>query len=425
MGGLPGTRTPRRSVPLQRILAIGFRNLRRHGRRSLLTGACVAASSAAVVAFLGYYRGTYDLMFYGAIIDYQTAHAQIQAASLDPRDPSGWARPENTLQGWEAAAAAARAAPRVKGVAPRLELASFAGDGRERLPAILAGVDFEAEKAVSVFARHVVAGSLPTRRGEALVGEGLAEVFGLKPGSTIVAQVTTSQGAPNIGRLAVSGVFDSGFASFDASFVAIRLEDAQELADAPGAANRIYVRLASMEAVDGAMRDLESAASLGGAVARPWTWYARDAILHANNETVFYYIFVAILVLVSASAIASTMRVAAFERVREIGAIRACGWTRADVFALFLVEAGAVGLVGSAAGILVGGLLSAILAAFPVDVSALSGAIDYPFFAMTSSSRPGDFLLAAAIGVGASVAAGVSPARRAARTNIVKALSSH
>jgi ABC-type lipoprotein release transport system permease subunit len=44
---------------------------------------------------------------------------------------------------------------------------------------------------------------------------------------------------------------------------------------------------------------------------------------------------------------------------------------------------------------------------------------------MTSSSKAGDFILAAAIGIGASLAAGLAPARRAARTNIVKALSTH
>lgn len=413
----------RRSVPSARLFAIAFRNLARQGRRSLATSSCVAASVAAIVFFIGYYRGTYDQMFYGAIIDYQTAHAQIQSPCLDPEDPSSWSRPEATIVGWEPSVQAAMRAPKARAVAPRLELACFVGDGKEKLPALLAGVDFAAEKGVSVFSSKLVRGALPSAGGQILVGDSIAKLFSLEIGSPLLVQATTSSGSPNIERFSVAGIFDSGYSGLDESFVAAALADAQALADLPEAVNRIYVKLSSSDAVAAAMPALESAASLSGAESRPWTSYAQDAIRHAKSETVFYYVFLAIIVLVSASAISSTMRVAAFERVREIGAMRAEGWTRSDVFWLFFVESAAVGLCGSVAGAAAGGVLSALLAAFPYDVSALSGAIDYPFFAMTSSSRPGDFLLAAAVGIGAAMAAGIAPARRAARTNIVKALS--
>lgn len=414
-----------RSVPLPRLLSIATRNVWRHGRRSALTASCVAAAVAAVVFFMGFYRGTYDEMFYAAIIDYQTAHAQLQSPGLDPEDPSDWARPSATLTGWGKAAAQAARVPGVLGLAPRLELACFAGDGVEKLPALFAGVDFAAESTVSAFTSRLARGQLPAERGEALVGDSIASLFGLEPGSTIMVQANTSAGAPNLARFRVSGVFDTGFAGLDASFIAAPLADAQELADAPGAVNRIYARLDSPDSVEGAMPALAAAASLAGAEARPWTRYAADALAHAKNETVFYYIFLGILLLVSAQAIASTMRVAAFERVREIGALRAGGWTRSDVFTLFALESAAIGAAGVAAGAGLGGLASALLRAHPIDVSSMAAAIEYPFFSMTCSSRPGDFLLAAAIGVTAALAAGISPARKAARTNIARALSTH
>jgi putative ABC transport system permease protein len=423
--GGPRGRPPARSIPLRRLLSIAARNLGRHGRRSALTGACVAASAAALVAFMGYYRGTYDEMFYSAIIDYQTAHAQIQAVAFDPEDPSGWAKPEASIRGWERAAGAAREVPAARGVAPRLELACFAGDGIEKLPALFAGVDFAAERGVSPFADRISRGSLPSGRGQVLVGDELASLFSLDIGSPLLVQTSTSSGAPNIARFAVAGIFDTGFSGLDAAFVAAPLEDAQELADAPGVVNRIYVRLSGMDAVAGAMEGIEAAAGLSGARALPWTHYARGAIEHARTETVFYYVFLAILVLVSSSAISGTMRVAVYERVREIGTLRATGWTRNDVFSLFVLESAAVGLCGTAVGAALGGLVSAYLRAHPIDVTAMASAIDYPFFAMTSSSRPSDFLLAAVVGVGSALAAGVSPAVRAARTNIAKALSTH
>lgn len=415
----------RRGLSAQRLASIAARNLVRHRRRTVLTAASAAASAAALVFFLGFYRGTYDQMFYAAIIDYQTAHAQIQAPGLDPEDPEGWLGAESLLSGWEEAAAAARRGREVAGVAPRLEFPVFAGDGSERLPALLAGVDFAAEGGVSLFVERLVAGTVPAGRGQVLVGDELARLFTLAPGSSLLLQAVTSRGAPNIARVTVAGIYDTGFALLDASLVACALADAQELADAPGAANRIYVRLRSLGGLERAMPGLAAAAELAEAEARPWTSYAREAIDHARTEGIFYWIFLAILVFLACEAVTSTMRAAVRERVREIGAMRATGWSRREVFLLFALESATIGALGSAAGACVGGLLSGLLAAFPVDVSSLGSLIEYPFFSMTSSSRPGDFAAALALGTLAALAAGALPARSAARTNIAEALSSH
>lgn len=416
-GGSPG-------IPLPGLISLGARNILRHGRRSLLTGATVAAACATIVFFMGYYRGTYDEMFFGAIIDYQTAHAQFQAPGLDPEDPAGWVRPGATMRGWEESVTAARGLRAMRGVAPRLEFPAWVGDGVEKAPAIVAGVDTAAEAGVSVFTERLVAGTLPGP-GEALIGDGMAALFSLEPGSPLLVQANTAGGAPNLLRFSVSGVYDTGFSAFDASFVALSLADAQELVDAPGAVNRVYVKLSSLGALGAAMPGLQAAAALSDAEARPWSDYAREAIMHASSETVFYYVFLVILLLVASSAVASTMRVAVAERVREIATLRAGGWTRGEVFRLFAIEAAAIGAAGSVAGAFAGGILSALLAIFPMDVSAMAGLIDYPFFDMTSSSRPGDFLLGGLVGLASAFLAGVGPARRAARTNIVKALSTH
>lgn len=52
--------------------------------------------------------------------------------------------------------------------------------------------------------------------------------------------------------------------------------------------------------------------------------------------------------------IAVVMSMAVLERTREIGVLRVVGARRRDVFALFLVEAGLLGLAGGAVGDAVG-----------------------------------------------------------------------
>lgn len=58
----------------------------------------------------------------------------------------------------------------------------------------------------------------------------------------------------------------------------------------------------------------------------------------------------AIALLVSAFGIANTMIMAIYERTREIGLLKSLGATSADVLAVFLIEAGVIGLLGGVAG---------------------------------------------------------------------------
>jgi hypothetical protein len=107
------------------------------------------------------------------------------------------------------------------------------------------------------------------------------------------------------------------------------------------------------------------------------------------------------------------------ERTREIGVLRAVGATRADVAAVVLAEAAAIGLAGGIAGVLL-----ARGAALLLDRLAGRGLPDFPF-------KPATFFdfhaghVAAGIGVAllAALLGAFFPARAAARLDPAKALT--
>ncbi|ROR34603.1 ABC transporter permease [Inmirania thermothiophila] len=116
----------------------------------------------------------------------------------------------------------------------------------------------------------------------------------------------------------------------------------------------------------------------------------------------------AISLLVGGVGILTIMTIGVAERTAEVGLLRALGARRGQILALFLGEAAAVALAGAAAGI-AGGLLLALSAArllpgLPVHV---------PW---------GYLAAAAATALAIGLAAGVWPARRAARLDPVEAL---
>jgi putative ABC transport system permease protein len=129
-------------------------------------------------------------------------------------------------------------------------------------------------------------------------------------------------------------------------------------------------------------------------------------------------IFGSLALTVASLGIINTLAMAILERRREIGVLKALGAADRDVQRLFFAEAGAMGLVGGIAGVFLGWLIGKTLT-FGLNVYLARQqlpAIDL------SSVTWWMVLLAIAISVLVSLAAGIYPASRAARLDPVEAL---
>jgi putative ABC transport system permease protein len=121
---------------------------------------------------------------------------------------------------------------------------------------------------------------------------------------------------------------------------------------------------------------------------------------------------------VASLGIINTMVMSILERTREIGIMKAIGGSDGDVRRIFLVEASAIGLLGGITGILLGWLVGRI-----INFGA-------NYYIVQQGGTPGNlfslpvWLIAGALGFSlvVSLAAGVFPARRAARLDPIHAL---
>jgi putative ABC transport system permease protein len=128
-----------------------------------------------------------------------------------------------------------------------------------------------------------------------------------------------------------------------------------------------------------------------------------------------------ISLLVAAFSIANTMLTAIAERTPEIGLMKAIGATNRHVMAVFVGEAGAIGLLGGLGGVLLGMAVNGLanLVGGQVDLLQRLYGSATRLQAMTPLWLPG-FAVAFAVVVG--VVSGIYPARRAARLSPIAAL---
>lgn len=121
-----------------------------------------------------------------------------------------------------------------------------------------------------------------------------------------------------------------------------------------------------------------------------------------------------VAVAIAVMGVLTTLAALIIQRQREIGVLRAVGASRAQVARMALIESGLIGLFGSAIGALCG----------PVLALVLIGVINRLFFGWTiiPTVEPVWFLEAAGWVVGASLIAGIGPARFASRLSPAEAV---
>lgn len=198
----------------------------------------------------------------------------------------------------------------------------------------------------------------------AIIGDSLAFELGLRMGDPLVlispASLGGGIGAPRLRRFVLGGLFHSGMFQYDSSLIFVSLRNAQALlADDPQLESGLELRV----------RDLFTAPRIGARLARlldggftvtDWT-QANEALFSALKlEKFTYFLVLMLIVLVAAFNIVATLVMVVMERRKEIAILRAMGARAGSVAAIFLCEGAALGVIGTAVGVL-GGLVTSFL----------------------------------------------------------------
>jgi putative ABC transport system permease protein len=141
----------------------------------------------------------------------------------------------------------------------------------------------------------------------------------------------------------------------------------------------------------------------------------REHVLKIFDQTfAITYALEAIALVVAVLGVLNTVMAGVLERQREIGTLRALGFTRPQVFAMVTGEAGALGVVGNLLGVTAGLALSLVLI-FVINKQSFGWSIQLAVPVTTLAGY-------AALALAAALLAGAAPAWRAAGTRIAAAL---
>jgi putative ABC transport system permease protein len=331
--------------------ALALRNLRRNPRRTQIALAAIAFGVAAFAVAAGFIDWIL-LNFREYTIHSFLGHVQISR----PADASGTVTnafdgllPEQpALQAW------IRSVPHVVDVAPRLDFQGLVSNGEASLSFLGTGVDPDRETELSRKLSIVEGSGLSTADGNgAILGEGLAQSLGVRPGGTLILLANTAQGNVNAVEIKVRGIFTSVTKAYDDAALRVPIPLARRLLRVQGSHVWVVV-LDRTEDTDRAVTAIRARLPADDYEVRPWY-----SMADFYNKTVTFYhrqldivrTIIAIIILIS---ISNTMAMSIIERTSEIGTALALGTRRGRLLGNILVEALTLGLIGGVLGVLVG-----------------------------------------------------------------------
>lgn len=316
------------------------------------------------------------------------------------REPQFIERSE--LFSWQQYADFFRKVPGITAVAPVINGAANVERGGASVAVAVKGLEPETGFAIYKTAQKLVAGRPALSSDTALIGRTLAARLRLGPGD----HLTLSNRESSI-TLIISGVFDLGTQQAE-NLVFITLDRAKSL-----------FALSGISAVEMQTADVFAAARLARRYAREFnrikleSWEEKNAsLLQALSSQSSSTAIIQFFILFSITlGIASVLGIAAVQKSRQLGILKAMGATDQSAFQLFLWQGLLLGLAGALLGTLAGfGLAWLFLA-----TAGKSLGFDFDF-------APVRVLAPALLALVASSLATLLPARKASRLSPVEVI---
>ncbi len=204
-----------------------------------------------------------------------------------------------------------------------------------------------------------------TITGGIVLGSRLAQRHGLTRGDVLrlvvkLVEDPGSSGSPmllvDFSNFVVIGVYESELAVYDNRIGFIDYKTAQKLYNQVGNVNVILVRLEDAEMAPTLSPILEEAAFSFLEMPISTTWLETHSALFAalKMEKVATVIIEALIILVAAFNIASTLIMTVMEKTRDVGTLRTLGATRGNIMRIFIIQGTVIGMLGTIAGTVLG-----------------------------------------------------------------------
>ncbi|MEA2086967.1 MAG: FtsX-like permease family protein [Candidatus Caldatribacteriota bacterium] len=408
------------------------KNLSRSRIRTLISIIAIAFAIFAVVFARGLINGVLE-SFFENHIHYKAGHIRIidEEYKLKERIMSlNYSLDGFNGEGYSEMSEKIKSVEGVEQVVPRLKFGAMVSLEDELVGMMGWGIDPAEEMKFMGIDRNITEGRMVQEGNKEIVmGAGLLKKIGREVGEKVTILYSTPFGSFKGSTFQIVGKYQSDIQVMNDKLFFLPLGQAQRILEMPGEVTELLLITSDYNKVASVLPGLNELFSRedesGKYLVQPWNkgYDLVELFDFAVNMYNSIYVFIIIL---ACFVLVNTLIMIVNERTREIGMMSALGLKSREILYLFTMEGAIIGILGSALGAVMGGILTRVFSVVGIDYSAAFEGIDSteillsPIYYTVFSLE--NLVFCFTLGVVIVTIACIIPARKAAKLEPTEAL---
>ncbi|MCK5832034.1 ABC transporter permease [bacterium] len=398
---------------------LAWRNLFRNKRRTIIASFAIALGLAALIFMDALFIGE-EKSFIEAATSTFLGEAQITHVDFRKKQTSNL-----TISNFSETIEKLANDTLVAAFTPRTQSFGTVTSAADVRGISIHGIAPQSERDLSIIDEVIVDGQFfdGDNPRDILIGVKLAEIVDVELGDKLILSVAqTKTGDISQQLFRVSGIFDFGDRSMNSGAVFIGLPQAREMLGIGETAHTITIKFVDPNISRDSTAAFWSNYSVDSNEAISWTTIM-PMIASMSDMLIVAKIFMALILMgIVVFVILNTLFMALYERMFELGVLRAVGTRPMGIVKLLILEAASLSIVGIAMGVVLGFGVTALIAHIGIDFTG----IEFSGIAMRENIYPvlkvSQFIIYP-IGVFIfTIIVGIYPAIHAARMSPAKAM---
>ncbi len=414
---------------MKMLLKLAFRNVLRYKKRTIITFSAISYGLGLMAVGISLYNGV-DTHAMDNIINSQTAHLKVLAAGyFEEKDEVPL---EFTIDEPQEIKSLLKDNKNIQGIESRILFQASIISGMDELPCLGVAIEPEVDPLVFKIKDSIKDGRfLEPSESKIILGSGLARDLGLKVGDDCVLRIFFSieDFIWNALDLEIIGIAKTENPMVNRSTVFIPLSLAQEALGLENRVTELAVRIKDRNKLSDVRNSIESRLATLNKDYEVVSFeeYASDFKELMRLRSRIQALIPLMMILIATLGIVNTMLMAVMERTREIGMLAAMGMRKMKVMLVFVFEGALIGIFGSLAACVIGGLGGWYLEAKGFSIAFLGEEIAdmvsiLPMEVYKGDLTAGTLLFTLIFGTVISILASLYPAYKAVKLDPIQAL---
>jgi putative ABC transport system permease protein len=411
------------------LLKISIRNTLRHSRRTLSSALTIAVGLAMFIFMNSLYKGM-DHAAINNMINLTTSSVKIHTQSYTKEKKS--LPLDHGIDSYDSLSTFLSSNHRVKSFTRRTEFLGQLSNYTDVLPVIGTVIDPSSDTMVFNLHNYLEGEFFPGKSDrEVIIGKSLARELNVSIGDFVTLHALTRYESRNADEFIITGLINSSDPNLNKNSLFITFQDANSFLDLDGLITEIDLQVFRSQNLGKMIQEMEQ---IGISIENRFynlkttTFKELGAAFFemAKQKQSFGMLFMLLILLIASVGIFNTVLMSVYERIREIGILRSHGMRSFDIMVMFCTEGLITGLLGSILGLFIGSVANSYLIykGFPLEIFAGNvNTTGIPVWGTIYGEWNPDVMFFAFIfGILTATLAGLIPAYKASKMNIIETL---